>query len=138
MLLRLVISICGSCGGGVESAVVKRIGSPCVMPVESDERDEQGGIHGGDEFTAEVEEDVEKVGALPSYQPTRSEYNEHCVTHSPYRPWCRHCVRGRCKDNPHQKSRDRMFAQQWRQAGVQSPSQYLFQPLAFSKQISAL
>ena len=53
--------LCGSCGGGVDSAVAESVGFPCVMPVESDERDEQGGIHGGDELTAEVEEDVERV-----------------------------------------------------------------------------
>ena len=98
--------LCGSCGGGVDSAVVECVGSPYVMPVESDERDEQGGIHGGDELTAEVEEDVEKVVALPSYQPTRSEYSEHCVTHSPYRPWCRHCCEGRGQEFGHLRRRE--------------------------------
>ena len=49
---------------------------------------ESGPVDGGDELTAEVEQEVERVASLPSYQPTKSEYAEHCVTHSPYRPWC--------------------------------------------------
>ena len=32
----------------------------------------------------EVEQEAESVVSLPSYRPTKSEYNEHCVTHSPY------------------------------------------------------
>ena len=38
------------------------------------------------ELEAEGEEEAEKVGKLPApYQPTRSEYDDHCVTHYPSR-----------------------------------------------------
>ena len=68
-----------------------------------------GESHGGDggdaEYTAEVEQEVERVAALPSYRSTMSEYLEHCVTHSPYRPWCRHCAEGRGQEFGHYKRR---------------------------------
>ena len=68
--------------------------APCadVLPVVGED---EAPIDGGDELTAEVEQEVERVVALPSYQPTKSEFAEHCVTHSPFRPWCRHCCEGR-------------------------------------------
>ena len=34
-------------------------------------------------------------------KPSDDEVREHCLTHLPYRSWCRHCVRGRCKQNAH-------------------------------------
>ena len=43
---------------------------------------------------------------LPSvYQPTRSEYLDHCVTHYPFRAWCKHCLEGRGREFGHDKSR---------------------------------
>ena len=71
-----------------------------VLPVVAD-ADEEAHVDGGDELTAEVEQEVERVATLPSYQPTKSEYDEHCVTHSPYRPWCRHCCEGRGQEFNH-------------------------------------
>ena len=45
---------------------------------------------------AAEEEDVVCPPCLPTpYQPTRSEYLDHCVTHYPFRAWCRHCLEGR-------------------------------------------
>ena len=38
--------------------------------------------------------------ASPS-TPTRQEIEEHELTHLPFRSWCRHCVRGRAKGDPH-------------------------------------
>ena len=61
-----------------------------------DERvDEQQGS--GEELQAiDEEEDVVCPPCLPTpYQPTLSEYLDHCVTHYPYRAWCRHCLEGR-------------------------------------------
>ena len=54
-----------------------------VLPVVSAE---DGNVDGGaveEELTADVEQEVEHVSTLPTYQPTKSEYDEHCVTHSP-------------------------------------------------------
>ena len=34
-------------------------------------------------------------------QPTEEERREHEMTHIPFRNWCRHCVRGRGKEEDH-------------------------------------
>ena len=34
-------------------------------------------------------------------RPTKKEIEEHCVTHWPFRSWCRHCVCGRAQVSPH-------------------------------------
>ena len=42
------------------------------------------------------EEQAANPGLLPSvYQPTRSEFLDHCITHYPFRAWCKHCLEGR-------------------------------------------
>ena len=52
--------------------------------------------------SAEEEEPVERVKTLPTpYQPTHSEYCDHCVTHFPFQSWCSHCVEGRGKEFGH-------------------------------------
>ena len=33
--------------------------------------------------------------------PTRQKREEHCRTHEPYRAWCRACVAGRGRADPH-------------------------------------
>ena len=45
------------------------------------------------------------------YRPTRKEIEEHCVSHWPFRPCCRHCVFGRAQGHPHRSrgSEDREF-----------------------------
>ena len=35
--------------------------------------------------------------------PTRTEIEEHHLTHLPFRSWCHHCVRGRGKELPHKR-----------------------------------
>ena len=48
------------------------------------------------------EEQADVPGLLPSvYQPTRSEYLDHCVSHFPFRAWCRHCLEGRGREFGH-------------------------------------
>jgi len=74
-----------------------------VLPVVGED---EAPIDGGDELTAEVEQEVERVVALPSYQPTKSEFAEHCVTHSPFRPWCRHCCEGRGQEFGHVRRKE--------------------------------
>ena len=50
----------------------------------------------------EEEEQAEMPLCLPSvYQPTRSEYMDHCVTHFPFRAWCKHCLEGRGREFGH-------------------------------------
>ena len=38
--------------------------------------------------------------------PSQDEVDEHCLTHLPYRNWCRHCVRGKGRAADH-KTADR-------------------------------
>ena len=53
---------------------------------------------------ADVEEEVDRAKPLPTpQQPTKSEYDDHKVTHCPYRPWCRHCVEGRGREFDHSR-----------------------------------
>ena len=33
--------------------------------------------------------------------PSRQEMLEHNITHYPFRSWCAHCVRGKCKASKH-------------------------------------
>ena len=40
------------------------------------------------------------------YAPSRQEVIEHDITHCPFRSWCRKCVMGKSKCNPHLKSPD--------------------------------
>ena len=37
------------------------------------------------------------------YEPSKRERQEHELTHLPYRSWCRHCVRGRGKNDAHRR-----------------------------------
>ena len=53
-----------------------------------------------DELEAQEEADVAKPLPTPD-MPTRSEFLDHCVTHTPYRSWCRHCREGRGREFGH-------------------------------------
>ena len=53
----------------------------------------------------EDEEQAEMPLCLPDvYQPTPSEYADHCITHYPFRVWCRHCL-GRGRELGHMQSK---------------------------------
>ena len=56
-----------------------------------------------DELHAEVEEEVATVAQLPTYSPSRSEIEEHNVTRTPYRPWCKFCNEGRGQEHGHHR-----------------------------------
>ena len=57
-------------------------------------------------IASDEQEPAEMPLVLPSvYQPTRSEYLDHCVTHYPFRAWCKHCLEGRGREFGHDKSR---------------------------------
>ena len=58
---------------------------------------------GAEMLQAEVEEEVERTARLPTYSPTRSEMEEHAVTHTPYRPWCKFCAEGRGQEHGHHR-----------------------------------
>ena len=54
------------------------------------------------EVAAELEEPAVHPNVLPGpYQPTKSEYLDHCVTHFPFRAWCRHCLESRGREFGH-------------------------------------
>ncbi len=60
----------------------------------------------GEEGESEEELEGEESGArktmkkLDPKMPSDGERREHELTHLPYRSWCRHCVRGRGKEEP--------------------------------------
>ena len=59
--------------------------------------DDEGEIKATDE-----EEQAETVNPLPTtFQPTLSQYLDHCITHYPYQSWCPHCVEGRGREFGH-------------------------------------
>ena len=37
---------------------------------------------------------------LDPKEPSEEERKDHALTHLPFRSWCRHCVRGRGKEEP--------------------------------------
>ena len=61
------------------------------------------GIDDEDELRAtDEEEQAQKVNPLPTpFQPTLSQYLDHCITHYPYQSWCPHCVEGRGREFGH-------------------------------------
>ena len=40
------------------------------------------------------------------HTPTRMEVEDHERTHCPFKPWCRHCVRGRAMNAQHRQKAD--------------------------------
>ena len=75
---------------------------PCCPVAQGDAHSERGDIAPGDPLdadeliAADEQEQAEMPLVLPQvYQPTRSEYLDHCVSHYPFRAWCRHCLQGR-------------------------------------------
>ena len=105
-------------GGGPASGVDKgrrrdrRVPRLCatysspVCPVAEAYGNEEEHVGKADEITAQEEEDAYCPPPLPSvYQPTWSEYMDHCITHFPFRAWCRHCLEGRGREFGHDRHR---------------------------------
>ena len=44
------------------------------------------------------------MNKLSPKEPSEEERREHDLTHLPFRNWCRHCVRGRGKEEPCRRS----------------------------------
>ena len=101
------------CGGRVQAgdeaiganSRVQALSSRLVFPVGEAAGDDDGDDLlcrpcEGEELIADGEEEqVVLPGCLPYvYQPTRSEYLDHCITHFPFRAWCKHCLEGRGRE----------------------------------------
>ena len=52
----------------------------------------------------EHEEGLGAKGAAVPELPSKEEMDEHMLTHTPFRSWCKHCVQGKAKGKPHFKS----------------------------------
>ena len=39
-------------------------------------------------------------------EPTQKEFEDHMISHMPFRAWCPHCVKGRAKSEPHPVKED--------------------------------
>ena len=65
---------------------------------------EDGGLGQGTE--AEGEEARESNGLGKTIKVSREEREEHERTHTPFREWCKFCVRGRATNAAHKKNRD--------------------------------
>ena len=61
-----------------------------IFPVDDEE-----------EVECEAEEGLRPQRVKNPMEPSRQEWEEHCITHLPYRSWCPHCVRGRGINSPH-------------------------------------
>ena len=49
-----------------------------------------------------LESDEVKIRAIPApCAPSQEEWDQHMLTHIPYRSWCPHCVRGRGRHDRH-------------------------------------
>jgi hypothetical protein len=62
---------------------------------------EQQVITGEDAGEEEGEEGRHPVRARAPHQVSNEERDIHELTHTPYRAWCRHCVRARGRNTPH-------------------------------------
>ena len=89
-------SHCGDCSGP-------------VFPVDEADGDGEKQIEGDDVLCSPCEGEEEQAvvpASLPTvYQPTHSEYLDHCVTHYPFRAWCKHCLEGRGREFGHEAHR---------------------------------
>ncbi len=56
-----------------------------------------------DEEEEESEEARKSAGQKAIYKPTAEEWDDHMRTHTPFRRWCPFCVKGKCKNNPHEQ-----------------------------------
>ena len=75
--------------------------------------DKDGSKEGGTDGKGEDESDPtesaesEKPKGLRSpAMPSRREWEEHQLTHLPFRDWCPHCVKCRSQNNPHKRNAD--------------------------------
>ena len=93
----------------IDVQIEKGNGGPKVEELDGDEPChpvESGEVADHDAVDDEAEEEHVAPGALRDPgQPSPAERAEHDLTHIPYRPWCKHCVRGRAKGRQSRKLR---------------------------------
>ena len=65
-----------------------------------------GQIDDHGQFDSETEEGRAPRVLRGPQRVTKEEVEEHEVTHTPYRAWCRYCVRGRGRNAPHARGKD--------------------------------
>ena len=66
---------------------------------------------GGEEVLGEECEEEQRGSRSPARradprEPSEQERNEHNMTHLPFRNWCRHCIRGRGKEEACRRTRE--------------------------------
>ena len=68
---------------------------------------------GGEDRVAEDQARQPRLPHDPG-RPTKREIAEHCISHWPFRPWCRHCVycRAVCKPHRSRSDEDREFGRE--------------------------
>ena len=80
-------------GGQTERSMIRK--------TEEEPDGEMGGDEDADENLEQLEAGSRKsMKKLDPKMPSDGERQEHELTHLPYRNWCRHCVRGRGKEEP--------------------------------------
>ena len=108
--------------GGSRVEVENKIDDGKVQALEDDDEEEFKRRHGliedeEVENVEEAEEDEYGLGQEATGKPripkglrapekvSKKEKEEHCLTHTPFKPWCRYCVRGRGKNMQHRKKK---------------------------------
>ena len=86
---------------------------------EAQEAEARGDVH------AEFEEETMRLGQRTPAKPSAEEVRQHCISHIPYRSWCKHCVRGRGRTAMHQRRPDDAEAQSRRRPTVHLDYFYL-------------
>ena len=72
------------------------------MPVEEDAGLKwESGVGAREEVQGTEEEGMRPKMRNAPIMPSKKEVEEHMTTHTPFRNWCAHCVRGKSKSNPH-------------------------------------
>ena len=82
-----------------------------AFPQAAAAQQEGRAIEGVFDEEGEDEKDVEEmrdegrgvIKMMDPKLPCQAEVEQHCLTHVPYRNWCRHCVRGRGKEAAQKK-----------------------------------
>ena len=80
-----------------------------IEPFDDREDDEksQGSVNFGGDVNVEEEAKGARLIRAP-LKPTREEVELHMATHLPFRSWCPHCIRGKSKGKPHNKSKEKI------------------------------
>ena len=84
---------CGGCDCGHRNIVRPKITGISAVSDADEEVEVEGGSR-----------EMKKMN--DPKQPSKEEFEEHTKTHSPFRSWCRHCVRGRGKEMAHYKAEE--------------------------------